>query len=57
MNISVFFLNLNTKFCYLTGKVLNLKSCYLICFRFDAALFNLYIYKSDNIIVYIFIII
>ena len=44
-----FFFNLNTTFCNLTGKVLNLKSCYLTCFKFDAALFNLYIYKSAKI--------
>ena len=38
-----YFLFKNPFFCNPTGKVFKIYSCYLSCFRFDAALFNLHI--------------
>ena len=42
VKISVFIKNY-PNFCNRTGKVLKIYSFYLSCFKFDAALFNLYI--------------
>ena len=42
----VFFINLDTNFCNLADKVLNFRVVILICFKFDAELFDLHISLS-----------